>query len=49
MNPEADFDNSIKTLRNSKEDDVLGQGRAEGWEEGRREKARLKSLDGGLC
>lgn len=40
MNPEADFDNCINTLRNSQEDKGLEQEKARGWEEQRREKAK---------
>lgn len=48
MNPEADFDSYIKTLRKSLENDALEQKIAEGWDEGRREKAGLRSLHGDL-
>ena len=48
MNPEADFDSYIKTLRKSLENDGLEQKIAEGWDEGRREKAGLRSLHGDL-
>lgn len=50
MNPEADFDNCIKTLRNSKENDGLEEERAGRWSRGGGEerRQRLKSLDGVL-
>lgn len=40
MNPEADFNNCIKTLRNSQENKGLEQEKARGWEEQRGEKAK---------
>lgn len=50
MNPEADIDNCIKTLRNSKENDGLEEERAGRWSRGGGEerRQRLKSLDGVL-